>query len=233
MDNNLNICVLSFATGNIWSWAASVFKNNKEYCEKHGYKWSGHYGLKDPNRPTNWSKIAYILDEMKNGYDWIFWIDADAMIMNHKIKVEDLIDNDYDFAVSHSPCGWCTGTWFINNNNYSKELLEYTYSKEDFINHSSGIQVDAAFANAVYEKGARIIVHDQKKMNSLPPFRFFNKRNEFRDFTVEAGVFKHSATRKSFEENSFEKGDFVLHAAGLNNLGRETVFRKHKEYIIK
>ena len=113
-----NICVLSFATENIKSWADPVFKNNEEYCSKHNYVWKQYCGVKDKNRPTNWSKIGYILEELENKYDWIFWIDADAMIMNHSIKLEDFINNDYDFIVTQSPFGWCTGTWFINNNNY-------------------------------------------------------------------------------------------------------------------
>lgn len=224
------ICVLSFATGAVRSWANPVFKNNEEYCLKHGYIWKEYGELKDENRPTNWSKIAYILEELKNDYDWIFWIDADAVIMNHSVKLEEFINDDYDFIVTHSPCGWCTGTWFINNNNYSKKLLEYTYSKEEFINHPSGVQVDSAFYNAAYEKGGRIIVRPQTDFNSFPHYSYYR---DFGDFTTEAGVFKFRATYEDYKSISFSDGDFILHMAGFNDSGRESIIKDYKERIIK
>ena len=224
------ICVLSFATDNIMSWAEGVFANNKEYCERHNYTWKGFRDLKDKSRPTNWSKIAYILEEMKNDCDWIFWIDADAIIMNHFIKLEEFINDDYDFVVTHSPCGWCTGTWLINNNIYSRKLLEYTYSKEEFINHPSGVQVDSAFYNAAYEKGSRTIALEQTKLNSFPHYKYY--RN-FGEFTTKAGVFNFKTTYEDYKKLSFKDGDFILHMAGFNNGERKNIYNNYKERIMK
>ncbi|MAH45245.1 hypothetical protein CMI37_05415 [Candidatus Pacearchaeota archaeon] len=59
--------MLSFATEDIRSYAKPIFRNNKRYCEKHGYDWVEHWGIRDGSRPPAWSKILYILDELEKG----------------------------------------------------------------------------------------------------------------------------------------------------------------------
>ena len=93
--------MLSFATEDIRSYAEPIFQNNKIYCEKHGYDWVEHWKIKDESRPPSWSKILYILDELNNEYDWIFWIDSDAIIMDEYVELEEFIDERFDFIITN------------------------------------------------------------------------------------------------------------------------------------
>ncbi len=100
-----DIAVVTMAIGDDYQEAVQTsIKNKQLYCKKHNYDF---YCLKkglDPSKNLTWSKLKAIKNIMKsNQYKWIFWIDADALIMNQGIKVEDLIDENYNVIV---PVKW-------------------------------------------------------------------------------------------------------------------------------
>lgn len=64
---------------------------NFAYCQRNSY---GHHEvLIDDNLPWAekvWSKIGLIKRYLP-GCDWLMWIDADAMVMNHTFSLESII----------------------------------------------------------------------------------------------------------------------------------------------
>jgi len=70
-------------------------KVNKLYCDKHGYSYKKVVGNSIGNKPIHcaFNKPFIILEEMKkNIYDWILYVDTDAIIIDHNIKLENIID---------------------------------------------------------------------------------------------------------------------------------------------
>jgi hypothetical protein len=218
-----SICMLSFATPDIDSYAKPIFKNNKAYAEKHGYDWKEYWQTLDESRPPPWSKILYILKTLEEGYDWVFWIDADAVIMNDSIELEKFIDNKYDFALCKDAFSWNTGAWFVKNSDKAKDLLNYTYSKEEHID--AFLWEQGAFMNSAWEKGIRIKVHKQREFNSVAKEtkEFFTEGN-----TYECGTFKFVLDMKEYDKGTYEDGDFVLHFASINHGGRDMLLRQYR-----
>jgi lipopolysaccharide biosynthesis glycosyltransferase len=68
------------------------------YCMKHKYDFRVYREGFDTSRHPSWSKILFIRETLKE-YDWVFWIDADAVFTNHNIKVMDMVMLGGDFYI--------------------------------------------------------------------------------------------------------------------------------------
>lgn len=217
------LCVLSFATKDIAFYAERIFKNNKAYAEKHGYDWREYWDIKDESRPPAWSKIKYIEETLSKGYDWVFWIDADAVIMNDSIDLGKFLDDNYDFILCKDAFSWNTGAWFIKNTPEALELLKQTWEAEEYID--AFLWEQGAFMNKAYESGSRIKVHKQREFNSIAKEtkEFFAEGNEY-----ECGTFKFVLNMKQYDKGIYEDGDFILHFASINQQGRDMLLKLYR-----
>lgn len=124
-----------------------VALNQKQYCEKHGYKYEVYrenLATEYPGDPTlaYWSKIAGILKILDEGSGvgkpaWIVWLDDDALVLNGKIRMEDFIrdhggrDPDTHIIITKD-VPWAatkvnTGVLIVRNSSLSKKFFENLY----------------------------------------------------------------------------------------------------------
>jgi galactosyl transferase GMA12/MNN10 family len=163
--------------------------NKLPYAKKHGYDVIIYHQLLDTSRPAAWSKIVAIQKHLKK-YDWIFWSDADSLIMNNDIKVETLIDDNYDLIITREKGRTTlnTGSFLIKNTAWSHALLRDIYAQTQFMHH--GWWEQAAFLHLLEVNPSlynQIKILDQRAMNS----HFLES---------------HGAT--------YQPGDFVIHFYG-------------------
>jgi len=78
----------------------TVEENLKPYCKLHGYElYEDKQVSSRMDRCAAWNKIIACIEALPN-YDWIMFLDVDCLIMNHTIKIEDIIDDtDASFIV--------------------------------------------------------------------------------------------------------------------------------------
>jgi hypothetical protein len=137
------ICVCTFNIGEKYKEATKYGSlSKKKYCEKWKYSFDDDESIYDDSRHPAWSKVLLLKKclteklEDKNKYDFVVWMDADTMIMNDEILLEDLIDkymdDTKDFLVSRDN-GYRinTGVWFIRNNEYSLKILDKVWDNTD------------------------------------------------------------------------------------------------------
>jgi hypothetical protein len=172
------------------------YKNKLAYCQKHDYNFFFYTESLDESRPIPWSKIKIIQEIFQDHHPkWVFWTDADSLIMNPKIKLKDLIDNRYDMIVASDVCGINTGQFFIRNCKWSRNFLKRIYAKEQFINHGWWEQMAIMDELAHNENDmSHVKILPQRVMNSYPP-------NIDRPWIV--------------DEGTYQKDDFIIHFAGL------------------
>lgn len=146
----MNILVLTGYHGNKYSIAGPISSRNKsDYASKHGYDFlclrSSYKEYKDP---ISWHKIEWIRKNIDN-WDWIFWSDADAVITNNDIKLEDLInckakrpetlnvspvaipqkieippEISTDYVIAYDDYSPCMGNFLIKNSVWSKLFFD-------------------------------------------------------------------------------------------------------------
>ncbi len=107
------LAIVTLYTSNIAYYAEITNINKEKYCEKHGYDLYtfGRFTKLNPN----WDKSLAMLEVMKNNYDYVMWMDADAVFINDDIRIEDIIDKNYSFHICFDPA--------INGNNI--ELTDF------------------------------------------------------------------------------------------------------------
>jgi hypothetical protein len=102
-----NICILTSYTDHIrWDnygkcdYGDLASLNHHEYSNKHGYSYIKEI-VKNDNysdwHPT-WIKID-VLKKYLPLFDYVVWIDADAIFVNQDIKIEDMITDNVDLVI--------------------------------------------------------------------------------------------------------------------------------------
>ncbi len=95
-----DICVVMWFDDNIKSYAEINYIINKKYCDKHGYDI-----IKSSERRTtlepHWERIPLMAEQL-NDYNYVIWIDADAIFLKNSPPITNVIEkhNDKLFILS-------------------------------------------------------------------------------------------------------------------------------------
>lgn len=198
-----------------------VEPNKRSYAERHGYDFIDESDIVDKKRPPSWSKILAVRKNLPK-YDWIFWNDADSLVTNQNIALEDVLysitgNMDYedmpDFIVTEDVTGVNAGMFFFRNSEWSMRFLDLWWNQTSFIlpfgNCKSG-------DNDALKDLVKSMPKDEKKQHvRIPRMQcVFNSnmwspswKNSHRLMTLSKTVWR----------GVYAKGDFMIHLAGLND----------------
>ena len=140
------ICILTSYTDHIrWDnygkcdYGDYASLNHHEYSNKHGYSYIKEIVKNDDY--TNWHPTWIKIDVLKKYlplYDYVVWIDADAVFVNQDIKIEDLINDGVDLVIPKlemdrvSGNMWThttTGFMIWKNSEWSNNMLNTLWSE--------------------------------------------------------------------------------------------------------
>lgn len=96
------------------------------YAAKHGYEVSVHRKVWRPDMPATFSicKAMAAEMEMHPDVDWFLRLDADSIIVNQDIKLEDLVrDAQCSLLASADGNGLCMGVFLVKNSGWAHRLL--------------------------------------------------------------------------------------------------------------
>lgn len=197
--HSADIAVVTLAAGDNYQSAVKTGIDNKRaYCQKHGYDFIVGTESLDKRRPFAWSKVLLLLKVMENPtYKWVFWTDADSLIMNTAIPLEDLIDDNYYFIISFDKLSNVvnSGQFFLKNCPESKAFLKRVYDHIECIRHpwweNQAIILELQ-RDKNLKKNTKIIA--QRLINSYP-----------------------SESNRGIEID-YHPGDFIVHFAGCHDL---------------
>lgn len=184
-----------------------------DYCKTHGYDFYLQEKDFDYSKKIAWARIKTIIEKIKeNKWDWILYLDADTMICNHTIRLENLIDDNYDIIVSRNfskqeyeiNCG----VMLVKCSDWSLKFLENLYTKSEFYDH-------------VWAEQAAMMDELEKKSEIRSHFKFVHNR------------YFNSYYHAWYPQENFQLGDFICHIAGASNDFRFRFFSELKDNILK
>lgn len=182
---------------------------NNLYCFRRGYEHKiCRYGF-DVTRPMAWSKILFIRQTLLD-YKWVLWVDADAMVTNHDIKIETFMQNGGDvFICRDLPTQpmFNTGVMLFRHCDFTLKLLDAIWNHTKLAYDFHG---DQKALVEMYETGnlnGRLVWYDTRAFNS-PVL-----------------VKPETLNGEPKEKYEWVKGDYVAHCSGL------TIGRKLSEMI--
>ena len=127
--------VVSMANENFRQLQDLTSKTLRSYSEKHGYSFLTKIISNDSERPPSWHKIEFIQEVFTGGYEYVWWVDCDAIIVNSEIRIEDFIKEGKDFYISRDMNGINCGVFMIRNNERSVSFFEKVWSMVEYKDH--------------------------------------------------------------------------------------------------
>ena len=191
----------------------TVVDDKIPYCHRHGYNF--HACTSDFDWGFGFTKVQFIIDLFKEyGYEWIYWSGTDTLIMNHSIKLESIIDNDYHFIVSKDCHDINADSFLIRNSKEGISYLEFIMS-----------QYEAYKGDCWLEQ--RVMIHNE----NVEPWKSYTKivpQRTFNSYLYEL----YNRDPKS-EPGQFKEGDFLLHLPGLSLEDRIRICKDQSKKVIK
>lgn len=198
-----NIAIVALATPNMKSMTDVSFLNHKYYAQKYNYNYLSFNDTIVDLRYVTWNKV-FVLKQYLKKYDYVMWIDADAIFTNLEITIESIVQKNPDkyLWVCDDIGGWRlnTGVMIWKNSDWSLKVLE-EWSTMEKIPHNQGAEQQ------------QLINYLTKNDNNCCNWHVYNRR-----------LF-------NTHPKEHKKGDFILHMMGLSGEERIKVFNKWNKLL--
>ena len=226
------ICLTTLTDEKQKSWMTRIFgwrnfdgileltwQNKVSYAAKHGYHVFDESDQLDKSRPPSWSKIRAVKRLLlEEKCSWVFWLDADAVIMNSEKRIEDILPADptKHFLFSEDDGGgYNAGVWLVHNSDWALRFLHEWWDMKSFVKPiglaKSGDN-DALKYKVSHMKG------EESQHILAPPRCSFNSFVKFLEPSKLATISKHVEKQDWYmSEAFFHKGDFIAHVAGVDS----------------
>lgn len=152
--------------------AAVSSPNKAQYCARHGYRFIEETGEFDSSRVPAWSKLLFLGKHLRD-HDWIFWSDADSLIMDGAVRLEQFLDEDYDLIITREDLDVGTGNvnagqFFLRNSDWSFWFLEEVWAQTQFIGHPMEEQAAMIHLLCTQNLSRHVKILTQRSFNSYP-----------------------------------------------------------------
>ena len=198
--NTMTVTILTLVIGADYRRKlAECLESKAAYATKHGYTYiQGDETYWDRDRPIAWSKVPFILDQLKKLPEGaIVWLsDADVLITNPEFRLEDqalpIWQTDKDFLMTLDSCGHInSGNIFFRNTEWTRSYWSRVWEQTDCLYH-------IWWENAGMIK---VMETDEVARNKIEVTKEHKKFNAF--------------LRGIPGEPLWEPGDFLVHFAGV------------------
>lgn len=205
----MNISILQIYNNNIANYAIYSQLINSYYALQHNYIYlSWDYDLVPLERSVYYNKIVavYKAMELNPQIEWFLYIDADAIITNNQIKIEEILarhpKQEIIFGTDRN--GQNNGVFLIKNTPTMKQYLQDCYNSTKYINTKTPEQ------NAMF-----FTIADSMELQAITgwePANFFNAYiDKYKDM--------------QYDEPLWDNTSFILHLQKIDNKTRKKVFK--------
>jgi galactosyl transferase GMA12/MNN10 family len=204
-----------------------TWPNKQKYCDNYGYTLFDESMSLDSSRPPSWSKIRAVRRLLtEETCDWVFWMDADTVIMNSTKRIEDFLplsDSGVDLILTqqnhkHLGISWNAGGWLIRKSPWSLEFLDTWWNKKEFVK-SKGLSESGDNAALV----DYLLSMDKSYFDAhirVPPRCLFNSVAKFVTKEEKLRLTPENLKKEYYymDNDRYHKSDFVAHVAGRLSL---------------
>lgn len=143
----VKICVTTCYTRNFEKVGNFSALTLKVYTQTFGYDLRVNADLVATDRAASWQKIPLIRELFDEGYDFVLWVDADALFMRYDQDVQEVIEPGKDlYMVCHvAPDPYVgpdatkdtpnAGVLLLRNCEWTRGLLQDLWDCEQYVDH--------------------------------------------------------------------------------------------------
>lgn len=197
-----------------------VCGNKRSYAEKMGYDFIDARELVDHDRPPNWSKILAVRFYL-DSYHWIFWNDADTVVVNPDISLESILKAaighldfhaSQDVVVTEDINGVNSGVFFVRRSKWSKDFLDRWWNQTSFIQFGSTKSGDNAAMKHLVDG---LTVEERQDHVRISPMQCLF--NSYPWNPTWKSAYRLISSPQTIWKGTYSKGDFMVHLAGFDN----------------
>ncbi|KAL2629681.1 hypothetical protein R1flu_014367 [Riccia fluitans] len=202
-----NITILSVAIGLPQSYLELLRSNRLAYGGIHGYRYCEIRTSLDFSRPPAWTKVkatALLLTFAET----VMHIEADALITNHSISIESIINNP-EYNVS--------GKDAVYTNDFKQSREFNVEDGRMFISSANYIMRSTPWSKALLEAQDKFyresaLFNKYEEQDALNLYRM----KHFEDYIRHVGIvpYRYMNSPCSQKYNLYEPGDFIAHFVG-------------------
>jgi len=210
-----------------------IMKNRREYSQRYKYTIINGNKYIDPSRPAAWSKLLATKAFM-NEFDYIFYIDTDAVIMNQNIPLQKYVAlaSDADIILTADAHGLNTGLMLMKSTDWTKKFLTLAFDQVQLSDNDSA--EDGTPYPFEYEQRA---VHylwgtDFWLDRGLPTYKDSDEIRKhiailpqcaFNSYVIHPLMSIHSDS--NWKDAQYADGDFIIHFAGVKGESKHNLMR--------
>ncbi len=195
LNKSSKFLIISAYTENIKDYGEICEKSIINYVKENNYACKIYHDGFDKTRHPVWSKIKFVSNNI-NEYEYLLWIDADAIIANLEFKLESILEKDKELYICNDRMGINTGVFMIKSSSFSRDLMETIFEQR----HFNGI--------AWQEQSALTYLYTTN-YNNLQDKTKFIKQSLFNSYI-------HRLYNFQYPEGEYTEGSsFVLHLPAL------------------
>lgn len=162
--------------------------NKRDYADKHNYAFVARssefaqQALRPDKRRTVWGKID-VIQKVLPKYEWLFWLDMDAVVMNDDIAIDALIQNvttnkqaqDIHFIIVRPGTDKMinAGVFLIKNTPWSFEFLQDIQERQEWYRQGPSYEQGAMWdvmRQDKYVKHTLFLDRENHVFNTFPKF---------------------------------------------------------------
>ena len=200
------IAILTFCVGTDYKKAMEPgLQSKREYAKRHGYDFhTDGEDVWDRDMPIPWSKFNFILKYLDD-YDYLFWSDADVILLNQELKLEDHVfphlPANKDILWTFDACGhYNNGHLLIRGKSaWVRNYFQRCLQQKDLLYH---IWWDNAAMIRLFETNP----DDNAKIHTLKEHWIMNSY-----------LYGPKDTANDTSTRLYKHGDFLVHFAGVYN----------------
>lgn len=181
----MRIAFLQVTSPEIYEYSQYSTAINKKYCEKHGYEYIEVPVVLAETYAPQWSKIFQVLRHLQSmDYTHIFFLDADAVVLNDNITLEDRI-SQMKTSIAFSENDW-NGGELINTGAFiaTVEAIPFLQecirvSQEELPNLQRDYWHEQTVVNLLKDRGWLMDVWSMNTINSYWLHNYKNNTDQF------------------------------------------------------
>eukprot|EP01104_Vermistella_antarctica_P014039 TRINITY_DN4347_c0_g2_i1.p1 TRINITY_DN4347_c0_g2~~TRINITY_DN4347_c0_g2_i1.p1 ORF type:complete len:412 (-),score=97.82 TRINITY_DN4347_c0_g2_i1:53-1288(-) len=150
------IAIASIVTGKEEGLTEAVVANREAYARRWGYSFcmgTQMASVIDLERTPHWSKLLMVYTLLHH-FEWVFWLDADALILNYDVPLEHFVADavrrrsdetrddhrsepiDFILGANHGDLNDInTGAFFMRQTDWTKYVLKEAYHYKNVLVH--------------------------------------------------------------------------------------------------
>lgn len=183
----------------------------KMYCDKHGYEF---YEIKVQDEGWHYQKHRWFNEMMqKGGVDVFFYLDVDALITNHTIKIESFLDDEHELFLTKDINEINGGALILKTNIYDNWMNDTILGCIDIYENEQNAINFLFNCNDTFKSLTKILPHP-----SINSYRY-DLYPECKEITKP-------------EQGMWGVGQFILHTPALSFSKRIEVLKEHLKDIV-